>query len=177
MKKVLLLMIAILSGVTMYASDDAMAEAFYRLRGQKKFNIVVDWSQYTINGLNEEDWMRFRDTEQPNYDAHNELVNELKPRFADMAKEANEVMSKAQIYLFLNDDRQPYTIVVRPLRLDGHGNQTDIITIKDTSTGEQIVQFQIKAKGGKFGSMSNLWGDGFRRAGKQLGKTLLKYLT
>ncbi len=121
--------------------------------------------------------MRFGDAEQPNYDAHNELVNELKPRFADMAKEANEVMSKAQIYLFLNDDRQPYTIVVRPLRLDGHGNQTDIITIKDTSTGEQIVQFQIKAKGGKFGSMSNLWGDGFRRAGKQLGKTLLKYLS
>jgi len=65
--------------------------------------------------------------------------------------------------------------VIAPISIEEHGDQIDECVIKN-SAGQQIVKFYIKASGGSFGSMSNLWNDGFTDAGKKLAKILKKNL-
>lgn len=178
MKKFFLMtVVALLACIsTTAANDKQFVGSFDRLAGVTKFNVTVDWSTYTINNLNEEEWLRFRDAEQPQWDATKELKDELKPRWLELVEEANKKLNKARTYLLADDHDQQYTIVIRPERLDKRGNQTDLVIIKDEKTGEELVKFRITGKGGIFGTMSNLWGDGFRSAGGNLAKILLKQL-
>ena len=53
------------------------------------------------------------------------------------------------------------------------GNCTVKCFVKETQSGKQVYEFFVLGRGGVFGSMSNLWGDGFQNAGRRMGKMIL----
>lgn len=160
------------------AKDNYQIEgSFDKLVGVSKFSVVVNWESLRINDLSVEEWIRFRNADQPNYDAEEELEQELKPRWRDLVSSANDKLNKKQIYLFPNDNDMDYRITIIPISCDRRGNQELLVTICKTKDGSELVRFRIKGSGGIFGTMSNLWGDGFRSSGKELSKILLKKIT
>lgn len=172
----LLMSVLMLSAIAMSARDNVVVEgSFADLKGISKFNIEIDWTYLHINGLNPEEWIKYRNAEQPSYDAEKEYNQELKPRWAEMVSSANDKLNKKQIYLLPNANEQKYKIIVSPHSIDKKGNLEAFCTIVN-SDNEIIVKFALTGRGGVFGTMGNLWGDGFRSAGKNLAKILDKNL-
>ncbi len=141
------------------------------LKGQKIVNVEIDWSQVTINNLNAEDWISYRQTEEPDEDAAALLENKLKPQAGEMIKNANKILEKVSIVL-LNKEGCKYTLRVVPVAVDKKNNNTLKCTVLVTETQEVVGEFEICGEAGHWGSMPNLWGDAFKDAGEKLGKTM-----
>ncbi|MCH4148332.1 MAG: hypothetical protein LKF33_07880 [Prevotella sp.] len=173
MKKFILMTTALLMALTVNAQDQ-MEGNLSEIAGQKRLNVVEDWSQIKICDMDLEAWYKFRNTEQPDYNAQNEYKDELQPRLKDdMLTEANKRLNKKQLYL-TRESELKYTLVITPLNINKKGDQTVKCTVKETKSGRQVASFTLIGNGGTFGSMSNLWGDGFRSSGQKLAKVLLK---
>ena len=172
----LLMSVLMLGTIAMNASDNIVVEgSFANVKGISKFNIEIDWTYLHVNGLNPEEWIRYRNAEQPAYDAEREYERELKPRWANMVMSANEKLNKKQIFLLPNAIEQEYTIIVSPHDIDKKGNLEAFCAIVNRN-GKVLVKFALTGRGGIFGTMGNLWGDGFKSAGKNLAKVLDKNL-
>ena len=142
------------------------------LKGQHRIRWQMDWTQLTIEGMNTKDWLQFRQAEQPEYDANYELESQLKPRILDMVAGANAKLTKQQMIL-CSDSDCVYTLVLQPVSMNKKGNCTVKCFIRETESGKQVYEFYVLGRGGVFGTMSNLWGDGFQNAGRRLGKMIL----
>lgn len=172
------LMIAMfmLSIMAINANDNVIVQgSFEKLQGVNKFNIEIDWTNIHINGLTPGEWIRYRNAEQPAYDAEEEYQHELKPSWHKIVESVNDKLNGKQIYVLPNSPEQEYTIIVSPHQIDKKGNLEAFCSIVNKD-GEALVTFALVGKGGIFGTMSNLWGDGFKSAGKNLAETLQKYL-
>ena len=142
------------------------------LKGQHRIHWTMDWTQLTIEGMKPKEWLEFRQAEQPEYDAKYELESQLKPRILDMVAGANSKLMGKQIIL-CSDSDCVYTIVLQPVSVSKKGNCTVKCYVKETKSGKQVYEFFVLGRGGVFGSMSNLWGDGFQNAGRRMGKMIL----
>ena len=175
-KAFLLVAMLMLCTMATNARDNIIVEgSFAKLQTVNKFNIDIDWSNIHVNGLNLSEWIRFRNNEQPSYDAEDEYQHELKPTWVKMVDSANDKLNSKQIFLLPNSPEQDYTIIVSPHQIDRKGNLEAFCSIINRND-EVLVKFVLTGKGGMFGTMSNLWGDGFKSAGKNLAKILQKYL-
>lgn len=144
------------------------------LKGEKKINLVINYSQTTIDKKDIADWLEYRQAQQPDYDAKNEWENELKPALTEaFTNNVNKKIEKQGAYLVVSPDAN-YTLTVYPQNVEKKGNNTNICTITDKS-GKEIIRFEVKGSGGTFGSMSNLWGDGYEDTGKKVGSFLAKF--
>lgn len=144
------------------------------LKGERKINIKVDFSEMKIDKKDVADWLEARQAEQPEYNAKDELEKELKPAVNEKLVEGvNDKLKKVNAYLTTNANAN-YTVVVKPQQVAKKGNNVNKCLILDKS-GNTVIAFELTGKGGTFGSMSNLWGDGYGDAGKELGKILLNY--
>ena len=165
-----------LSVFVMNARDNIVVEGtFMNIPRVSKFNVEIDWTNTYINGLTPDEWIRYRNAEQPAYDAEQEYQNELKPRWMDMVTACNEKLNKKNMFLLPDAPEQEYTLIVSPQKIDRRGNLEAYCYIVN-SNDKVLVKFALTGKGGIFGTMSNLWGDGFKSAGKNLAKIILKYL-
>ena len=176
MKKTVILLMACLMSLTMNAQSitEGKLPALY---GQTvKFE--VDWSQLKINNLGVADWLAYRSAEQPEWDARKELDKELKPTVLEQAlPQLNKYMQVKDVAFLPAPQKAKYVLVFIPVNVDKKGNNLDRVQIRDAATGEKLCQLTVDGKGGHFGTMSNLWGDGFRSAGKRLGSFLAKKIT
>ncbi len=173
---IVMMSIVMLSMLAMNSCNKLIIKgSFAEVQRVNKFNIEMDWSKIHINGLTPYEWIRFRNAEQPIFDAEEEYQTELKPRWIDMVDACNDELNEKQVYLFPNDSRQYYKLIVTPLQIDRNGNIKALCTIKDYNS-RVLVIFALTGEGGRVGSMSNLWGDGFKSAGKNLAKILEKNL-
>lgn len=143
------------------------------LKGQHKIGWRMDWSKLTIETLSPDDWVNFRQAEQPQYDAKFELEEQLKPRILDMVAAANHQLVDEQMFL-ITDSTTNYTFVFQPLNITKKGNNMVKCYLKETKTDRTVFEVMVMGRGGVFGSMSNLWGDGFKDAGKRLGKMIVE---
>ena len=66
-----------------------------------------------------------------------------------------------------------YTLVVRPLAVSKKGCNNNECSILDES-GNVLVKFSASGSGGVFGSMANLWGDGYADSGKEIASFVAK---
>jgi len=144
------------------------------LKGVKELSYEADWSQVIVEGMTPKEWIVKRQDEQPEYDAQNEWDNELVPRIKYMRSTVNDKLKKTGRRVTIAADR-PYTLVLTPLEISRKGDMVVKCTIKHTG-GEPVAHFYVKGNGGTFGSMSNLWGDGFESAGKRLAAVLKEIL-
>ncbi|MCI6550861.1 MAG: hypothetical protein MR450_08400 [Prevotella sp.] len=175
LKKILLLA-ALLTGAWNIQAEEKIEGSLAELKGKTKIKVVEDWTGTAIAGKSLEDWLLFRQTEQPNYDAKHEWEEELKPRLLeDLPRTANEKMTKTNLFLVRDVDTR-FVMTIHPVSVEKKGNCIITCTIREAKTGHQLAQIVIEGNGGKFGSMSNLWGDGFRSAGKELGALMVMAL-
>jgi hypothetical protein len=170
MKKLLMVMQLLLLCCTMAFASPTTGLSV--LKGQHRILWKVDWSQLKIEGMNRTDWLKYRQAEQPEYDATYELEYQLKPRIVDMVTGANSKLTGKQMVLCTDSDCT-YTLVLQPVSLSKKGNCTVKCYVKQTKSGRTVYEFFVLGRGGVFGSMSNLWGDGFQNAGKRLGKMII----
>lgn len=173
MKKTLLLLICVLLSTFSSFAGDKLTFSF--LKGETAMSYVVDWSNLTINGLQKSDWIERRNAEQPDYDAEREYEAELLPQINDFVAKANYEMEKVNLFISAKAGHK-YTLYLYPQNITSKGDNTIECVIKETATGNTMVEFIVNGKGGTFGSMSNLWGDGMKSAGKKFGKLICKHL-
>jgi len=153
-------------------AQQIISGSFSALRDVKAINVEVDWSVVSIAGMTVPDWINLRQAEQMEYDAQKEYETELKPAANEFVKTANERLMKQNCYL-TKDASKEFTLVIRPRNIDRKGYQTLDCAIVKTAGSEPVVAFTIEGNGGRFGSMANLWGDGFKSSGKKFAKLFL----
>lgn len=172
MKKMMMVAAFLLSVVSAFAGENVDLSA---LKGEQKINFVVDWADLTIDRKPVPNWLEVRQADQPDWDAKKELNEELKPRVDDLVEAANKKLSSCNLYLS-KDKSCKYTLVLKPQNVSKKGDNIIKCEVKTTSGKKTIAEFSIAGKGGMFGSMSNLWGDGFKDSGKKLGNFIKKAL-
>lgn len=144
------------------------------LKGEKKINLVIDYSKITIDDKTVSDWLEYRQAMQPDYNAKDELEKELKPALTEaFVTNVNKKLEKCGAYLADSKDAN-YTLILIPYNVKKKGDNMNTCVITD-KTGKEIVSIDVKGSGGTFGSMSNLWGDGYSNTGGKLGSFLAKY--
>lgn len=150
------------------SAKDEFTGSFAPLAGEAKIKVVEDWNNTKIVGRQLADWLEYRQAEQPEYDAENEWENELKPQLKEsLLGKANEKLE--DMGLFLSETvESKFVMTVHPVSVEKKGNQVVEFTVREASTQKEVVKFTLNGKGGTFGSMSNLWGDGFKDTGKKL---------
>lgn len=169
--------LCVLAGLFVQMSQAARKQKtdFSFLQGERAVSCIIDWSELTIGGFSTDEWIEKRQAEQPQYDATHEFNDQLLPQVGLLIEHANKQLEKAHLFLS-NKEGKKYTLYVIPQNISQKGDNTVRFEMKETATGKVMAQFEIEGDGGVFGSMSNLWGDGFKDAGKKLGKLMLKSL-
>ncbi|SET24842.1 hypothetical protein [Prevotella sp. kh1p2] len=171
MKKLLLLAVVLMAAVAVNAKDE-FTGSFAPLAGEAKIKVVEDWNNTKIVGRQLADWLEYRQAEQPEYNAENEWENELKPQLKEcLLGKANEKLEDMGLFLSETGETK-FVMTVHPVSVEKKGNQVVEFTVREASTQKEVVKFTINGKGGTFGSMSNLWGDGFKDTGKKLANLL-----
>lgn len=171
-KTILLLIVCFMTAVSAQGADKI---SFAFLKGEQGISYVVDWSDLKIAGFSPKNWLEIRQTEQPEYNAKYEYENQLKTRIDDFISNANDQLEKVGLFLSSEKGRK-YTLFIRPQNIERKGNNSIECSFVETVTGKVMAEFVVNGKGGTFGSMSNLWGDGMKSAGKKFGKTVCKGL-
>lgn len=165
---IVLLLIAVLGAKAQVVTKGDMPS----LVGERKINIAFDYSQMTINSLSIADWLEYRQAEQPQYNAENELENELKPALQEAFVTAiNKKLERFGTFL-VSGKADSYTLTVYPQNVQKKGNNTVECVLTDKK-GNHVVTFTANGSGGVFGTMANLWGDGFKATGKKVGALLV----
>ncbi len=174
MKKTSLLLLICLI-VAYLPSWGANNVSFVFLKGEHSVSYVVDWKDLTVAGFSPKEWIQMRQAEQPEYNAKNEYEKELLPRINDFVSKANQELQNVNLFLTSEKGRK-YTVFLRPQNIARKGNNSIVCSFVETATGRVMTEFVVNGKGGTFGSMSNLWGDGMKSAGKKFGKYVCKKL-
>lgn len=171
MKKILLLLIVL--AATIGASAQVVTKGdMPSLVGERKINVAFDYSAMTINSMSIADWLEYRQAEQPQYNAEYELESELKPSLTEeFVKAVNKKLARFSVFLVVSKEpRYTLTVVPQNVRRNGDNVTECVLTDKD---GNHVATFTVDGSGGTFGSMANLWGDGFRSVGKKVGSLLV----
>lgn len=170
MKKIFVLFLVLFT-VTLSLSAQVSVDLSF-LKGQKAVSYVLDKSELTIQGMTIADWLQYRQQEQPQYNAKEELETELYPQLLGIFVFANDKLDD-RFQLTTRHDCT-YTLYAYPQNFTTKGGNTIKYVILETATGRKVTEFFVTSRGGVFGTMSNLWGDGVKNAGQQLAKMLKK---
>ena len=172
MKKTALILMAIMVTLTTDAQK-ILDGAIPSLKGEGKINLKIDFSETKIDNKSIADWLEYRQATQPKYDAQKELEEELKPVVQEkILKILNNKLSKKGAFVTINTNAK-YTLSVKPISVSKKGDNTNECYILDED-GNALVKCQMSGSGGHWGSMSNLWGDGYEDAAKSLASFILK---
>ncbi len=173
MKKALFLLAAVLITLSAGASSKVLSGTAPSLQGVTKINLKFDYSNLLIEKKAIADWLEYRQATQPNYDAEEELEKQIKPNLQEKIIDAlNSKLEKQKAFVTTNGSAD-YTIVVRPLTINKNGTNTNTCCILDKD-GNVLVEFSAMGKGGKWGSLSNLVGDGYKNSGKEIASFVAK---
>ncbi len=168
MKKITFILVALLACISVSAKEKVNLSC---LKGQRMMNVEFDWSKVTIVGMEVEDWIAYRQVEEPSEDAGDYFENKLKPQTGEMVKTANKILEKVPLTLISKEGCE-YTLRITPMAVDKKNNNTLKCTVLVTETQTVVGEFEISGEAGHWGSMPNLWSDAFKDAGEKLGKLI-----
>lgn len=172
MRKILLFLIVIMVTLTVGAQK-ILEGTKPSLKGVNKIRLKIDFSETKIANKTVADWLEYRQASQPKYNAKNELENELKPAVQEkVIKSLNNKLSKKGAFVTLNSNAK-YTLLVKPVSVSMKGDNTNDCYILD-EFGNILVKFHISGSGGHWGTMSNLWGDGYEDSAKSIASFVVK---
>jgi hypothetical protein len=172
----ILLLIGLFFIVLSTHSQTIMEGEFPWLKGQTRVQLIIDWSQLSIANMSVDEWIRCRQDEQPEWNAQNEWESELKPQIgSNIIEQVNRKWEKHNALLTSKPNKAAiYALVVIPQNISRKGDNRNDCLLKEIATDKILVKFTVNSRGGVFGSMSNLWGDGYKNTGKKIATLLAR---
>lgn len=166
MKKALFLLTAVLISLSANAVE-IIDGSIPSLLGETKINLKLDYSGVMIDNKTVDEWLEYRQADQPIYDAKEELEKGIKVAVQEkIVKAINNKLREKRVYVTTNGSAR-YTILVCPLSISQKGKNSNFCFIQDEK-GNVLVSFTVNGKGGKWGSMVNLVGDGYGESGNDI---------
>ncbi len=137
-------------------------------------NVIVDWSKVLIDDKTEKKWLESREQERPQYDAVEELEKELKQQVIMKFIPASNDITKNKGFKLVRNKKTTISLKIIPLKVKRNGANVCQFEFFYTDSEESFATIELKSDSGIFGSMSNLWADGFRNAGVNFGGFMKK---
>ena len=170
MKKAILLIVFALSLTSLSAQKIKEGNLDF-LIGEKELNLIIDYKNTIIHGNTEEAFvnqMVVQNGEQWKEIWDGETKTELYQKFTIFLNRGTENLGlKAGTFPEAN-----YVAVVKIINIEKKGTTTADVFFLKTGYPDILAIISVQGDGGKYGSMENLAGDGFRRAGSNLGQFL-----
>lgn len=153
----------------------ARRELLMAMWTEKEINVTIDFSKANIHGKSEADFVYIQDVSSTE-DWTALWENEYKPSlFHDLLGEYNTNMFDYGYKVrFGNFENAKYQIRLVVTSILESGTTYLKVYVEQKDQQKILCSFSISGRGGAFGSMINLMGDGFKRAGKELAWQTIK---
>lgn len=180
MKKILLFLTTLFAFTLGVQAQKITSGNLFFLFSEEELNVVIDYSKVVIDGKSETLFLQQRknlkhDGQDWNAYWEQEVKKDLRNKFMN---NFNGELSKSPLKLqggVYPNAKYTATIYVLNIDSDGECDSEVIFTQKDSGEIVAIVS-KLNGDGGKYGSFENLAGDGFQRAGTNLGKFICKQI-
>lgn len=165
--------IALVLSVISLRAQELVQGSFRSLAEIRVVSVKWDLSKVDIEGQTINDFIEFKSYEegQDYYDDFEKDIREILGDFIDEFNDTNGPIS-------LTVSSSPKVILtIQVNRISRKGNEVTCRYIfSDKATGEILTMVAMTSKDGRVGSFTNLMGDAFEKAGKDLGKYTKKML-
>lgn len=146
------------------------------LDGEKNIATEIDYSKMMIQGMTLQDFLLSKLPTQEERDkwstkAEKDIYNRFIIAF-------NSALIKCGLN-FRSDISQPYNYraTIEIMEADKHGNLNVKIPFTDVTTNKMMACIELYGKGGKYGTTSNLLGDGIESVARRLAKCIVEILS
>lgn len=175
MKKLFLLITLLVFTIIVFGKKKK-TNSYEFLKNQQELNVVIDYNNVMIHGLNEQDFLELqaiRGGEEWKTKWEKMIKKEL---YMKLTGEINAQLIGKYNLRAANYPEANYCANVLLLSISNKGTVKAIVTFTKNNSSETIVALNVYGSGGTFGSTENLMGDGFQRSGRQIGLVLDKKL-
>lgn len=146
------------------------------LKNQKEIHLVFDWSNVIIDNKTEEDFVDIKAINSRE-DWKNEWYTTIKKGFELKFKAATNGIFIETLDMKVGDyPNANVTALIKLQRIDSDGEVYASVIFSNNNSDEPIITVKINGDGGMWGTVENLFGDGFTKAGISLGKIIVKNL-
>lgn len=168
MKQIILLLCLLILSTASFAKKKK-TNPYEFLRNQKQLHLVIDYSNAVIHGLSEDDFLELqaiKGGEEWKTKWEEEIKKELYLKFVG---EVNTPLIGKYDLRVANYPDAEYQATIQIQSITQRGTTKAKVVFTKRNSNEEITYLYIDGLGGTFGSKENLMGDGFRRAGEDLG--------
>lgn len=161
-----------LSSLTLQAQE-LLQGSFRSLLDCRVVEVSFDFSNSEVEGQTLKEYIGFKCFEEGD-DYASDFEKDKREIIADFIEEYNDINSPL---IFTISKDAPILLLVKVLNISRKGNAVtcDYVFI-DKATNSNIATIRMSSKDGRVGSFTNLLGDSFEKAGKDLGKYVKKML-
>lgn len=165
--------IALVLSVITLRAQELVQGSFESLADVRIVSTRWDLSKADIDGQTFEDFIGLKSYEEGK-DYHDEFEKDAREILGDFIDEFNDTNSP----MALTVSSSPKVILTIQInRINRKGNEVSCNYIfSDKATGKILTVIAMTSKDGRVGSFTNLMGDAFEKAGKDLGKYTKKML-
>lgn len=165
--------IALVLSVISMEAQELVLGSFRSLAEVRVISVKWDLSKVDIEGQSIDDFIEFKSYEE-GQDYHDDFEKDIREILGDFIDEFND--TKSPISLTVSSSPK-VILTVQVNRISRKGNEVTCDYIfSDKATGEILTMVAMTSKDGRIGSFTNLMGDAFEKAGKDLGKYTKKML-
>lgn len=174
MKKLVLCLLTISFIQIALGKSDEKVNSLEFLKGENRINVVLDYSEAMMAGMNFEDFKKYLPEHYDDgWDDH--YAAYFLDRFYIGFN--NKMMDSKKVNMLVgNYSSANYKIVVKVYLVDRKGNTNADIIISPISSDEVLYKSDYMVDGGTFGTVPNLMGDGMRTLGRTLATRIIKEL-
>lgn len=175
MKNILITFFLFIGLFSVTKAQKTLEGSFDFIKDLKKINIIIDYSEAKIDGKSEESFIISKTLEEDEGEEwRNYWNNKVKKifmyKFTSAINENKGLMSLG----FLAGDFPDalYTATYKLKRVDSDGELYGNIIFTEKSSNKIVAIIKLNGDGGHWGSIENLMGDAFEKAGIKLGRFL-----
>lgn len=176
MKKIILLVMSLFGLMGTVNAQDLINGSLGFLNNERNLALTFDFSETEIEGMTTKDFLsaKYKDIER----GEKWLALAQKEILAKFVCSFNETLIKKGIPLQCRKSESAnYQAIIKAKSFTNKGNMTAVILLTKVGSEDVLTKINLSAKGGQFGTLANLMGDGFRNAGKKLAKLIIKNTT
>ena len=138
------------------------------LKGEKEMDIVLDYSEAKLDKKQSTAFFTLKNMDEQDYE------EKYKKRMLQIfVSNVNEYLP-SDFIIVPDAQNTDYQLIIKVINVDGDGETTAKIIISKIDTNEVMANFSANGDGGRWGSFSNLSGDGMERLAKNVGKNVAK---
>ncbi len=140
------------------------------LQGERKLNLEINYSEGSLCSMEEDAFIPFMESEAE--EPWSQISGEWKGKFTYACSD----VLKGHTLLVGAFPKAKYKAVVNVDLLEKKGRFVATVQFVEQETGSVVGTMHLDVKGGVFGTITNLIGDGHEHAGEAFGRYLANYV-